>query len=134
MTSSQPREQISKNARHTATAALMLAAIPLLAEEPELIKRLKTELTLKVPESVLFVPGGRFLFVANVEGQQPCTRDGKGSIGNVIDVGWVTGLNGPKGMGLHGDLLRVAYIDHVVVIDAKRQPSRTLSPSMEQTC
>jgi sugar lactone lactonase YvrE len=110
---------------HFVTITLLLSAAPLIAQEHQLVKKWETEATLKVPESVLFVPGERFLFVSNVEGEQPWTKDGKGSIGKVsldgkiIAVDWVSGLNGPKGMGLHGGRLYVADIDRVVVIDVK---------------
>jgi sugar lactone lactonase YvrE len=113
------------NTIHSVTALLLSVAAPLTAQEHQLVKKWETEAILKVPESVLFVPGERFLFVSNVEGEQPWTKDGKGSIGKValdgkiIAVDWVSGLNGPKGMGLHGGLLYVADIDRVVVIDVK---------------
>jgi sugar lactone lactonase YvrE len=92
----------------------------------QLVKKWETEPMLKVPESVLFVPGESFLYVSNVDGPQPWAKDGKGSIGKValdgkiIAVDWVTGLDAPKGMGLYGGQLYVADMDRVVVIDVTK--------------
>jgi DNA-binding beta-propeller fold protein YncE len=89
----------------------------------ELVKKWETEPTLKTPESVLFDSAGRVLYVSNIDGQQPWTKDGKGSIakvnldGKVISAEWVTGLEAPKGLGQHQGRLYVADIDRVVVID-----------------
>ncbi len=84
----------------------------------------ETEALLKVPESVLHA--GKVLFVSNVDGKDPWIKDGKGSIarlgldGNVFEVEWVTGLHAPKGMGLFGDVLYVADLDQVAVIDVAK--------------
>jgi DNA-binding beta-propeller fold protein YncE len=83
-----------------------------------------TDTVLKVPESVLF--DGRVLYVANIDGKEPWTKDGQGSIGQVgldgkiLHVEWVKGLSAPKGMGLHANKLYVADIDEVVVIDVAK--------------
>jgi outer membrane protein assembly factor BamB len=93
------------------------------AGEAKLEKLWQTEAVLKVPESVLFDAERKLLFVSNVEGENPWADDGKGSIakigldGHVIAAEWVTGLNGPKGMGLNGNRLYVTDIDDVVTID-----------------
>jgi sugar lactone lactonase YvrE len=106
-------------------ASLFLIAAPLVAQEHKLVQKWETEPVLKVPESVLFVPGESFLYVSNVEGPNPWTKDGKGSIGKlsfdgkILDADWVTGLNSPKGLGLRDDKLYVADMDEVVVIDVK---------------
>jgi hypothetical protein len=53
----------------------------------------------------------------------PWAKDGKGEIarlnlnGKIIDTTWVTGLNAPKGMGIHANKLYVADLNEVVVID-----------------
>src|SRR5687768_3448794 len=96
--------------------ALSLAA-SLQAEAPQLTKKWETEASLKTPESVLFDGAGKLLYVANIDGKEAWTKDGKGSIakvgldGKVIAAEWVTGLEAPKGMGLHKGKLYVADID-----------------------
>lgn len=93
-----------------------------LAQEHQLIKKWETDTLLKTPESVLYYAKGGFLFVSNIDGN-PSEKDGKGSIGKVgldgkiITTDWVTGLNAPKGLGLFGNLLYVADLTEVVVID-----------------
>jgi hypothetical protein len=82
----------------------------------------ETDTTLKTPESVLFYAKGNFLFVSNIDGKSG-EKDGKGSIGKValdgkiIETDWVSGLNAPKGLGLYKNLLYVADLTEVVVID-----------------
>lgn len=89
----------------------------------ELVKQWETEPALKTPESVLYDAGAGILYVSNIDGKEPWTKDGKGSIGKVsldgriIAAEWVTGLEAPKGLGLHGGKLYVADMDQVVVID-----------------
>lgn len=95
---------------------------PVLAQEHQLVKKWETDTLLKTPESVLYYAKGGFLFVSNIDGN-PSEKDGKGSIGKVgldgkiITTDWVTGLNAPKGLGLFGNLLYVADLTEVVVID-----------------
>lgn len=82
----------------------------------------ETDTTLRTPESVL--PVGDILYVSLIDGA-PWEADGKGGVakvdrnGKVLDASWITGLNAPKGMGLHGNKLYVADISEVVVIDIK---------------
>lgn len=93
------------------------------AGEAGLEKLWQTEPVLKVPESVRYDAGREVLFVSNIDGTEPWADDGMGSIakvsldGEVIDAEWVTGLNGPKGIDLHGDFLYVTDNDDVVRID-----------------
>lgn len=93
------------------------------ADQARLEKLWQTEAVLKVPESVLYDAGRAVLYVSNIDGTEPWADDGEGSIakvgldGKVIDAAWVTGLNGPKGMGLHGDILYVTDNDDFVTID-----------------
>lgn len=81
-----------------------------------------TDSTLRTPESVLFDRGNDVLYIAQIEGD-PSGKDGKGGIGKlgtdgkVIDLNWVTGLNAPKGMGMHDGKLYVADLTEVVEID-----------------
>lgn len=96
------------------------------AQPHELIKKWETEPTLKTPESVLFDASAQVLYVSNIDGQQPWTKDGKGSIakvgldGKVIAAEWVSGFEAPKGLGLHQGRLYVADIDRVVVVDVAK--------------
>ncbi len=82
---------------------------------------------LPVPESVLYVQDKKapYLFVSLIDGV-PTDADGKGGIatltpeGEVINREWLTGLNAPKGMGSDGQLLYVADITELVIIDIKK--------------
>ncbi len=92
------------------------------SQEHKLVKIWETDTLLKVPESVRYDAANKILYTSNIDGQ-PWGKDGKGSIGKVgldgriIASEWVTGLNAPKGMGIHAGKLYVADIDVVVVID-----------------
>lgn len=96
---------------------------PAISGEPSLEKLWQTEAVLQVPESVLYDSQRQVLYVSNIAGTEPWADDGNGSIGkidldgNVIAAAWVTGLNGPKGMGLSGNNLYVTDNDDVVTID-----------------
>src|SRR5262245_51104588 len=89
----------------------------------QLVKLWETDSVLKVPESVLLDAANKVLYASNIDGTDPWARDGKGSVakigldGKVIAAEWVTGLNSPKGMGLHNGKLYVADLTDVVVID-----------------
>lgn len=82
----------------------------------------ETDSVLAIPESVLPDPQKDLLYVALIDGE-PWGMDGKGAIaqltkaGKIIDTAWVTGLNAPKGMGLHGGKLYVADVTSVAVIN-----------------
>jgi len=105
---------------------LFLSQIYLSAQERQLIKLWETDSTLKVPESVLFDASNKVLYVSNIDGKQPWEKDGQGSVGKVsidgkiIAVDWVNGLNAPKGMGLYKNLLYVADVDEIAVIDVRK--------------
>lgn len=82
----------------------------------------QTESLLQVPESVLYDAERKILYVSNIAGTEPWADDGNGSIakvaldGRIMDAQWVTGLNGPKGMGLRDEFLFVTDNDDVVAI------------------
>lgn len=90
--------------------------------QKQLVKLWSTDTLLKVPESVLFDGKNKVLYVTNIDGQ-PWANDGKGSVGKIgldgkiIAVDWVSGLQAPKGMGLHKNKLYVADLTELVVID-----------------
>lgn len=85
-----------------------------------------TDTTLKTPESVYYQTGKGIMYVANIDGV-PNEKDGKGTIGiintrgKIEKVDWVAGLNAPKGMGLFNDMLYVADLDAIAVIDVKKR-------------
>jgi len=93
------------------------------AKTPELVLKWESDSSLKVPESVLFDKAAQVLYVSNIDGTNPWEADGKGSIGKVgldgkvIAAEWVSGLHGPKGMGMFNDKLYVADLGNIVVID-----------------
>ncbi|MTI63137.1 SMP-30/gluconolactonase/LRE family protein [Methylophaga sp.] len=82
----------------------------------------KTTTELQAPESVIYHPGSDALYVSNVNGA-PDAVDGNGYIsqlsdeGEIEDLYWVDGLDAPKGLAIKDDLLYVADIDELVVID-----------------
>lgn len=102
---------------------LLSAATISFAQDHQLVKKWETDSIMKVPESVLFHAAAQVLYVTNIDGTDPWLKDGKGSVGKVgldgkiINVEWVTGLNAPKGMGLHDGKLYVADLTQVIVID-----------------
>jgi Arylesterase len=102
---------------------LLLQNNPLRAQH-QLIKIWQTDSVLKEPESVLYSSEDKLLYTSNINGA-PDAKDGNGSIGKVgldgkiIQVDWVKGLNGPKGLGRYGNLLYAADLDEVAVIDIK---------------
>jgi sugar lactone lactonase YvrE len=76
------------------------------------------------PESAVLDSDEGVLYVSNVNGDA-AAADGNGYIsklslkGEVIDKEWVTGLDAPKGLALHGGKLYVSDIDKLVVIDTE---------------
>lgn len=80
----------------------------------------QTDTTLKAPESALYVPGAKILYVSNIG---IFDKEGTGSIsivspdGKIIKNNWVTGLTSTKGLGLYKNLLYAAEQTTVAVID-----------------
>ncbi|WP_239018663.1 SMP-30/gluconolactonase/LRE family protein [Sphingobacterium corticibacterium] len=94
-------------------------------EEQELqwqLKEVWETKDLPTPESVLYHEGNDVLYVSLIDGDG-AEKDGKGGVallnldGSVKDQNWVTGMNAPKGMAIHENLLYVADITAVAVID-----------------
>jgi DNA-binding beta-propeller fold protein YncE len=81
---------------------------------------------LKTPESVEYDSIRNQYYVSNVNGD-PMMQDSNGSIalingeGQLVNVDWITGLHGPKGLALHNNKLYVADIRQVVVINVVDQ-------------
>jgi DNA-binding beta-propeller fold protein YncE len=88
-------------------------------------KQWETPAVLKFPEGLVLDRAGGFLYVTNTDGN-PLEKDEKGSIGKVgldgtvIETEWVTGLDAPKGLAEHGNLLYAADLDQVVVVDTQK--------------
>jgi sugar lactone lactonase YvrE len=79
---------------------------------------------LQQPESVVFDAEREVFYVSNVAGE-PMDRNGEGHIsrvgpeGELLEAAWVTGLDAPKGLALHDDVLYVADIDRLIAIDVE---------------
>ena len=90
--------------------------------QPSLQQLWVSDTLLRTPESVLYDQERDLIYVANVN-MNPWEKDGNGFIskldteGNIVELEWITGLSGPKGMGIKGNSLFVADIDEVVEID-----------------
>lgn len=86
------------------------------------------------PESAALSSDGTFLYVTNVNGEGDA-KDGNGFIsrisvdGQVLQLEFATGLDGPKGIMLGGDALYVADIDQMVVLDAATGAVRRRVPA-----
>jgi hypothetical protein len=86
----------------------------------------------EAPESAFWDSATRSWFVSNVAGE-PGEKDGKGWIsrldaeGRLVKDVWVDGFNAPKGLRAAGNLLFVADLDEVAVVDiAKAQVTERL--------
>ncbi|QJD81314.1 SMP-30/gluconolactonase/LRE family protein [Spirosoma rhododendri] len=88
----------------------------------KLVKAWETDSTLRTPESVLFDPSENVLYVSNIDGKSD-ELDGSGFIskvspdGKITNLRWTSGLNAPKGMGLHKDRLYVTDLYRLVAIN-----------------
>lgn len=95
-----------------------------IAQKHSLEKIWETDTIIAVPESVLEEVGKNVLYISLIDGA-PWDIDGKGGVGKLslngttYDSTWVTGLNAPKGMGIHNNKLFVADINNVTVIDIR---------------
>jgi sugar lactone lactonase YvrE len=99
----------------------LLLATGALAAEPQMVWQAKG---LDGPESAVLDPDAGVIYVSNVNGDATAA-DGNGYIaklspkGEIVEQQWVTGLDAPKGLALHGGKLYVSDIDKVRVIDTK---------------
>lgn len=84
-----------------------------------------SEAVLKTPESVIFDESRDVFYVSNVN-ENPWEKDGNGFIskmsatGEILDLEWVSGFNGPKGMAIVDGILFVADLDELVLIDIEK--------------
>ena len=83
----------------------------------------ETDTLLTTSESVVFDADRGVYYVSCIGGTPPWVNDGDGFIakmgtsGEILEQKWVTGLNGPKGMGLVDSILYVNDNDRLVAID-----------------
>ena len=92
--------------------------------KPELVQAWQVA-DLAVPESVLYhqAKDQEYLFVSQIDGNDPSAADGKGGIalisadGKLVNKDWVTGLHAPKGMAVKDGILYVSDITDLVAID-----------------
>ncbi|GAB3326647.1 hypothetical protein GCM10027299_25910 [Larkinella ripae] len=102
--------------------AVTLSAFDSPKKEKKLVKVWETDSTLRVPESVLYDPKGDVLYVANIVGKGD-SLDGDGFIskvtldGKIENLKWTTGLNAPKGMGIHKNRLYVTDVYRLIAIN-----------------
>ncbi|GGF35148.1 SMP-30/gluconolactonase/LRE family protein [Echinicola rosea] len=93
--------------------------------EPTMTLVWETPAELTTCESVLVDPATGTIYVANIDGDAR-DHDGKGFIsiiskdGEILDREWVTGMDGPKGMGILNGKLYVTDIDDIVEIDIEK--------------
>lgn len=84
-----------------------------------------TDSVMKTPESVLYDPARNVLYVANmnrtVEGDDTGFISKLNTDGSILELNWISGLNEPRGMGIHGDLLFATDMDRLLVIDLKTE-------------
>ncbi len=79
----------------------------------------ESDTTVRTPESVLLDRKRDVLYVSCIN-ENPWEKDGNGYItqmdkkGKITDLEWITGLDGPKGMGINGNSLFIADINSVV--------------------
>ncbi len=101
---------------------LLLAMGTLSLSAQTLTHKWTTEPSLRVPESVLLDAKNNVLYVSSIDGT-PQNKDGNGFIsqvtldGKIKNLKWVTGLDAPKGMGLHNNNLYIADISRLVTVD-----------------
>ena len=96
--------------------------------KPSLSMEWETDTTLITNESVLYHESGDVLYVSNIMGK-PTNEDGKGYIskvttsGQIMEHKWASGLDAPKGMGIHKGKLYVTNINELVAVDLE-DPSK----------
>lgn len=89
----------------------------------------ESDTLLRTPESVLIDRQRDILYVSNVN-LNPWEKDGNGFIskmdraGNILELKWIEGLHGPKGMGISGSNLYIADID--ALVEAEVETGRIL--------
>jgi hypothetical protein len=102
-------------------AFLALFVVVCIESNAQTLQKLWEVTDLEAPESVIHDAKQKLYYVSNVAGA-PDEKNGMGYISQIDENGklvaqkWVTGLNAPKGMGIHDGKLYVADIDQVAVV------------------
>lgn len=117
-----------RNMKRTGVAALaafLTVVAPTIAvaeKQKQQKKPLWTIKALDQPESVVVLEDGKTLLISNINGA-PMELNGKGYItrattgGAIVDKEWVQGLDAPKGMAVKGNLLYIADMQTLQVVD-----------------
>lgn len=93
----------------------------------------RSDTILSTCESVLYDAENELLYVSCINGA-PAEKNGKGFIaclnkdGSVKELHWATGLDAPKGMGIHEGRLWVTDIDRLVNMSTEDPQSREIIP------
>jgi sugar lactone lactonase YvrE len=80
---------------------------------------------LRIPESAAYDPATDAVYISNYDGYNPSRGTGRQSIARVsldgtrIEADWLTGVNNPTGLTVHGDRLYAVEPRQVVEIDPK---------------
>ncbi len=105
-----PTESMTTNTQKTSTL-------------PTLTKRWETDTLLRTPESVIFDQKMGTFYVSCIGAVPPNAKDKDGYIakvdqqGKIMNLNWIKGFNGPKGMAIKGDTLYVTDISEIVMIN-----------------
>ena len=82
-----------------------------------------TPADLRIPESAAYDPGTDAVYVSNYDGYNPSRGAGKQSIarisldGKTVETDWLTGVNNPAGLTVHGNRLWAVETGQVAEID-----------------
>lgn len=104
------------------TLFLLSGFLAVNAQKHTLTQLWATDAVVATPESVLPDLKNNMLYISLIDGG-PWDADGRGGIGHLTNKGtgydslWITGLNAPKGLGMHRDRMYAADISEVVVVD-----------------
>ncbi len=106
------------------------------ADYPGITLVWESDAVLAKPENVIMDTKRQRLYISNINGE-PNQVNGLGFIsvmamdGKIIELEWIKGLNAPKGMEIHDDVLYVADIDALVAIDIEQQRIIARYPALE---
>lgn len=112
----------SFNLKKLLFASILLCLATTVSADAEQLKKVWEMAGLKNPESVVYDPETKLLYISNVNGAAD-EKDGNGFIsvasldGVLVTLEWVTGLDAPKGLAISDGKLYTADIDTLVEID-----------------
>ncbi len=111
--------------RFLLTRALLLAVASTFSTAVYAVTELWTTEGFMNPESTLYDATHDIIYVSNVNGG-PGDKDGNGFIsrlnkdGTLENLNWIDGLDAPKGMVQHGNMLYVSDINRLIAIDVNK--------------